>query len=130
VSFGNTGVAIWRTGPLGRPSRVMKTTLAAANPDVVRLYDVASGKEVGVLKGHTRPPWCVAFSPDGKRLVTGGGADQTIKLWDARTGQEIITVGRAPSDVTSVAFSPDGRKIVSTSDYGDVRVWDARPLKK
>jgi WD40 repeat protein len=130
VSFGNTGVSIWRTAPIGGPSQVMVTILAAANGDVVRLYDVETGKEVGVLKGHTRPPWCVAFSPDGTRIVTGGGADQTLKLWDARTGQEIITIGRHPDDVTSVAFSPDGQRILSTSDDGDVRIWDASPVKK
>jgi WD40 repeat protein/serine/threonine protein kinase len=131
VSFGETGVAIYRTVRFpGRTGQVTTTILAAPKGDVLRLYDVATGKEVGVLKGHTRPPWCVAFSPDGKRVVTGGGADQTIKLWDAGTGQEIITVGRHPDDVTSVAFSSDSRRILSTSDDGDVRVWDASPVKK
>ena len=41
-----------------------------------------------------------------------------------------LTVGRHPEMVTSVAFSLDGNRIVSTSDYEDVRVWDATPLKK
>ena len=105
-------------------------SLAESGGDVVRLYNVATGTEVAVLKGHTRPPWCVAFSPDGKRVVTGGGADETVRLWDARTGQEIMTIGRHPDEVTSVTFSPDGRRIVSTSDDGDVRVWDATPVKQ
>jgi WD40 repeat protein len=131
VSFGNTGVAIWRKVVLGKGrTEVVTTAVAAKNADVVRLYNVATGKELAVLKGHTRPPWCVAFSPDGKRIVTGGGADQTIKLWDARTGQEILTVGRHADYVTSIAFSADGRKIVSSSDDGDVRVWDSTPVKK
>jgi WD40 repeat protein len=131
VSFGNTGVAIQRRVLLGQGrTEVTTTVLAAASGDVVRLYNVATGKEVAELKGHTRPPWCVAFSPDGKRVVTGGGADQTIKLWDARTGQEIITVGHHPDYVTSVAFTPDGQKLISTSDDGNVRVWDAAPVKK
>jgi WD40 repeat protein len=95
----------------------------------VRLYEVATGKEVRALRGHTEPPWGVAFSPDGLRIVTGGGADETIKLWDPKTGQEILTVGGHPGLVTSVAFSPDGHKIVSTS-LDDVRIWDATPLGK
>jgi WD40 repeat protein len=110
--------------------RDVTAVLAESGGDVVRLYNVATGKEVAVLKGHTRPPWCVAFSPDGKRIVTGGGADETIRLWDARTGQEIMIIGRHPDEVTSVTFSPDGRKIVSTSDDGDVRVWDATPVQQ
>jgi WD40 repeat protein len=97
---------------------------------VVRLYSVATGAEVAVLKGHTCAPWSVAFSPDGLRIVTSGGVDETVKLWDSRTGEEIMTVGRHPGIVTCVAFSPDGQRIVSTSDDMDVRIWDAMPLKK
>jgi WD40 repeat protein/serine/threonine protein kinase len=103
---------------------------AALGGDVVRLYRVATGKELAVLKGHTQPPWSVAFSPDGLRIVTGGGADETIKLWNAKSGEEIMTVGRHPGIVSSVSFSPDGQKIVSTSDDRDVRLWDATPSKK
>ena len=86
---------------------------------------------MAILKGHTRPPWCVGFSPDGQRVVTGGGADQTVKLWNASTGEEIMTVGRhLAGSVTSVGFSPDGQKIISTSDRDGIRVWDATPVKK
>jgi WD40 repeat protein len=95
----------------------------------VRLYRVATGKEVGILKGHGRPVKGLAFSPDGRRLVTAAGSDESIKLWDARTGEEILTVGRHPGWLTSVAFSADGNKIVSAS-LEDVRVWDATPLRK
>jgi WD40 repeat protein len=104
-------------------------TVIPTHPDVVRLYSVATGKEVAVLKGHSRPPLCVAFSPDGKRVVTG--CDDTIKLWDPATGAEILTVGRYPSgQVNNVAFSPDGRKILSTHNRFEIRIWDATPLKK
>jgi dipeptidyl aminopeptidase/acylaminoacyl peptidase len=130
VTFGETGVNIYQVFFLGGGARVMTTTRAAPHGDVVRLYRVATGEEVAVLKGHTRPPWCVAFSPDGLRVVTGGGADETIKLWDAKTGEEIMTVGQHPGTVTGVSFSLDGRKLVSISDDEDVRVWDATPARK
>jgi WD40 repeat protein/serine/threonine protein kinase len=131
VTCGETGVGIRRVLIFGGGWQIAKTSYGAPSPDVVRLYDVATGEETAVLKGHVRPPWCVAFSPDGKRVVTGGGADQTVKLWDARTGEEIMTVGRHPAGmVTGVAFSPDGLKIVSTTTVGPACIWDATPLTK
>ena len=55
----------------------------------------------------------MAFSPDGRRIVSGSG-DKTMKVWDAATGQETLTLRDTPNSV-SVAFSPDGRRIVSGS---------------
>ena len=67
----------------------------------------------------------VAFSPDGKRIVSGS-SDNTLRLWDAATGQPIGAPLTGHTDsVNSVAFSPDGKRIVSGSDDKTVRVWDA-----
>jgi WD40 repeat protein len=102
-----------------------------ASDKTVRLYDVATGKETLVLRGHTQSPRAVAFSPDGKRIVTGGGSDRSVRLWDARTGEEILTFSPVADPVTGVAFSPDGHKIVATSQTDDVvKVWDATPVKR
>jgi WD40 repeat protein len=65
----------------------------------------------------------VAFSPDGRRIVSGSH-DNTVKVWDAATGQEMLTLERQMS-VFSVAFSPDGQRIVSGCGDGTVKVWDA-----
>ena len=66
----------------------------------------------------------VAFSPDGKKIVSGS-EDKTIRVWDAETGKEIIPplVGHS-NIVYSVAFSPDGKKIVSGSEDKSIRIWD------
>ena len=66
----------------------------------------------------------VAFSPDGKRIVSGS-SDQTVRLWDAATGQP---VGQPLTghEVNSVAVGPDGQRIVSGSADGTLRLI-ARP---
>jgi predicted NACHT family NTPase len=59
----------------------------------------------------------VAFSPDGRRLLSGSH-DQTLRLWDAESGQEIRAFAGHQGRVWSVAFSPDGRRLLSGSDDG------------
>ena len=67
----------------------------------------------------------VAFSPDGKQIVSGLW-DNTVRVWDAVTGKAVGEPFRGHvGQVTSVAFSPDGKQIVSGSRDTTVRVWDA-----
>jgi WD40 repeat protein len=93
----------------------------------VKVWDVATGQLLLTLKGHTGDVTSVAFSPDGKRLVSGSH-DKTLKVWDAATGQEALTLKGHTGDVTSVAFSPDGKRLASASKDQTVRIWDGTPL--
>jgi WD40 repeat protein len=72
----------------------------------------------------------VAFSPDGRRLVTGG-PENTVKVWDVRTGDELRTLRGHSGDVYAVAFSPDlgGRSVASAGEDSSVKVWDSRTGK-
>jgi WD40 repeat protein len=98
--------------------------LACATDEEVRVLDLVTGQRLFALKGHRGTSLMVAFSPDGKRLVTAG-AD--LKLWDAGTGQELLTLAAFPFS-SAIAFSPDGHRIASAGEDGTVMLWDATPL--
>jgi WD40 repeat protein len=76
------------------------------------------------LTGHTKAANSAAFSPDGRRIVSGSD-DQTVRVWDASTGAQLQLLRGHTDDVLSVAFSPDGSRILSSGADDTARVWDA-----
>ena len=67
---------------------------------------------------------CIAFSPDGNRIITGT-YDRSVQVWGANSGEQLRELQGHTNSVTSVSFSPDGNQIVSGSGDRSVRVWDA-----
>ncbi len=89
----------------------------------VKLWDMATGREIHTLSGHTSWVNSVAFAPDGKTLASGS-LDYTAKLWDVATGKEIGTLSGHTASVFSVAFAPDGKTLASGSWDHTVKLWD------
>ena len=71
-----------------------KTLASGSEDDTVKLWDVATGRNIAILRGHTDYVTSVAFSPDGKTLASGSD-DQTVKLWDVATHTNTATLGSA-----------------------------------
>jgi WD40 repeat protein len=110
--------------------------LAGAGADkTVDLWDVASGKKLHTLKGHTATPFKVVFSPDSKTLasITGSWLPDDVlgevKLWDVATGKERISLKGHPGRGWCLAFSPDGKTLASAAE-GSVKLWDVETGKE
>ncbi|MCI0683390.1 MAG: WD40 repeat domain-containing protein [Gemmataceae bacterium] len=91
----------------------------------IRLWDLATGKLTATLLGHPghgcfsnmfAVAFSVAFSPDGKTLVSGGA--QTIERWEVATGKNLATFPQ-PSVVWRVALHPDGKTLAWVEPWMD-----------
>ncbi|HWG46935.1 MAG TPA: WD40 repeat domain-containing protein [Gemmataceae bacterium] len=104
------------------------------NRSFISLWETATGKELWHTPGRPQPLFSIAFSPDGKTLVSGGVQSDPekgeghgeIKLWDASTGKELRDLPGPASRVSYVRFSPDGKYLLSMCGSGPTIFWDVK----
>jgi WD40 repeat protein len=104
------------SGQYGKPSviYVCETRAGTLAPENARI----------ALAGHDREVFDIDFSPNGRRLASGG-AGGTIKIWDTETGVEMANLVRHAEWVRQLKFSPDGSRLLSRDNAGRVIVWNA-----
>ncbi len=89
---------------------------------MVKLWDVASGKELKNLQDHIDAVFAVAFSPDGKHLASAS-QDRTVKIWDVATGNRLYTLGDALDGLTGIAYSPAGDRVSAAGYDKTIYIW-------
>jgi mono/diheme cytochrome c family protein len=105
-----------------------RRAVSGSQDKTLRLWDVASGKELRRFEGHTDAVTCVAFMPDSRLL--SGSRDHSVRLWDVETGTEVARFKGHTEPVRCVACSSDGQWILSGGADGTVRGWELKTGKE
>jgi WD40 repeat protein len=143
------GVQLWDAEKGGEPLRTFPesrnlqhpATAVAFSRDGRRLAASSFGRRVNVWDTttgallrtipHDGLVACVAFSADGRRLISAD--DKTVHIWDAATNRkdEVLALRGHTGLCGCVAFSPDpqGHRLASASKDRTIRIWDATPLE-
>ena len=103
--------------------------LAAASEFRARIWEVGSWRELAILKQPANGVVAVAFSPDGKRLVTGfqvgGSLKPALRIWDYRVGRDLLSLYSEGHYTGWTEFSPDGNTLLAVSWDGVAELWRA-----
>lgn len=94
-------------------------TLVASSSSTgqVRLFNPAQAELIDSLYGHLNGVFAIAFSPDGKRLISASGGREAVMLWDLGTRQELLTLPGAGSLFLATTWSTDGDVILAGAPW-------------
>jgi WD40 repeat protein/serine/threonine protein kinase len=86
----------------------------AYTDQAIQLWDMRTGREVRVLKGHTDRVSSLCFDPKGRRLLSASW-DKTARIWDIATGQVLHVLDDSDTSLASADFNADGRRVLTVS---------------
>jgi anti-sigma factor RsiW len=105
-------------------------SLSGNGPGVVRLWDLAAGKVMlRRFRERNAEVDCLAFTPDGERLLVGG-TDQIVTVWDVSTDTEEGAFRGHMGRIWSVAVSPDSKRALTGSLDKTMRLWEVATGKE
>jgi WD40 repeat protein/serine/threonine protein kinase len=89
----------------------------------LKIWRASDGAQIVSIEAHGGDIKSVAFSPDGKRVATGGD-DNVVRVWDTTSGIAVAAFKGHAGSVTGMEFTGDGDVLVTTSEDGTAAVWD------
>ena len=98
-----------------------RKTLAVAGDDII-LLDAVQLSEKALMRGHTDFISSLAYSPDGKLLVSAS-KDRTARVWDTANYKTLAVLKGHIEELSSVTFSADGKRLLTTGLEGTAKVW-------
>ena len=97
--------------------------IAVSSPTGIWLYDAQTGAELALFTDHVSETGLVAFSPDGKTLVSG--MYDTILTWDVVTSKLLKSIKRQRARIEALRILEDNKTLLCENYDGSVRLWDA-----
>jgi WD40 repeat protein len=126
-----TGKELWQT----EPQRDFGLTTLDISPDgralasgsgyedpIIRVWDAATGRLLARLDGHTGWVCKLAFTTDGRRLISAA-TDQSIRFWDTSTWSEVKVLRGHTDEVYAVAISEAAQLVASAGKDGNLMLW-------
>jgi WD40 repeat protein len=133
VDSGREVFAAWRGRHVNAVAFSPDGKLLAAAGEIddglIRLWDLATHRQVRSIRADANVVFCLAFAPDGKTLASGGNTP-AVKLWDVATGKSAGRLVGHTGQVGALAFAADGRTLVSAGGDKQVLVWRLGPAAR
>jgi WD40 repeat protein len=89
----------------------------------IRLWNIDTGAEVGLLTGHQKSVDSIAFHPHQSGLLVSGDRAGQIKLWQVDRAEELMAINSQQAKVNCLAISHDGRSIISGGSDKTIKIW-------
>jgi len=101
--------------------------LSGSKDKTIKLWDIATGREIRTFRGHSDVVSSVKFLPDGRHVVSSSW-DGSVRLWDVTSGLEVSASKEHEYKVYAIAVSRDGKYALSGSEDRSVILWNLRGL--